>query len=245
MISLIPRTLMNLLVAVYEDELNPKDLIMNQLVCPYYFTYQQLELVIDDIYWPGRFHASSKHPSYSILKQLDTYLKSDSQAMVDGNVIKRHFVYAATSICHAWYTRRDKDGFYILHKNPHFVAYQEPGLSVPFIWLSIDSHGMAQVFQRDKWMPPLEINLFRTTKNGDLFPLKFFARLEDEKTTNRVSIDFCIYEQRFLNIDVKLNPHQGNFILFISEGLKFTRSILVSPSCEKTWSVPVVIHKYE
>lgn len=246
MISLIPRTLMNLLVAVYDDELSPKDFFMSQLVEPYYFTFEQLEIVVDTIFWPGSLRASSKHPSYSILKQLNSYVKADSHAMVDSSVIKNHFIYAATSICHAWYKEKNtKTGRYVLSKNPHFVAYQEPGLAVPFVWLSIDNHGMVQLFQRNKWMPPLRIDLFRTTTKGDLFPLKFFPHLIDEGKANFVCLEFCVYDQNFLQMGVTQNSKHENFVVFVSEDMTLVRSFLVSPSCGKTWSIPVVMHKFE
>lgn len=248
-IVLIPRTLMNLLSAVYEEEDNLMrfDLVRN-LLDPYVITFDQVKMVIDTIFWPGRLHASAKHPSYAILKQLDAYLTHDGQAMVPAETLKKHFVFACVSICHAWYTKqRENDGRFILHKKPHFVAYQEPGLAVPFIWFSIDDHGMTHVMQMDPRVPPLEIRLFRSTKNGDLFPLTFYPRLQDqdEKNMERVELEVCIYDSKFLNLDIRRNANQDNFVVFMSENLTLVRCLLVSPSVEKTWSVPCILHKYE
>lgn len=249
-IALVPRTLMNMLTAIYEEEdvLARLDLLQDFL-SPYSITYEQLKMVVSDIYWPGRLHASSKHPSYAILKQLNNYIERDGYALTETNIIKKHFVFAIVSICHAWYTKRSEiDGRFILHKNPHFVAYQEPGSSVPFVWLSVDTHGMAHVFQYDKRMPPLEIELFRTTSKGDLFPLKFYMRLEDEKkkhSDEMIAIQLSIYDQSFLNLTVTQNSKQNNFVVFLTESLLLSRALLVSPSVEKAWSIPVVLHLYE
>jgi hypothetical protein len=113
----------------------------------------------------------------------------------------------------------------------------------------VDTHGMAHVFQYDKRMPPLEIELFRTTSKGDLFPLKFYLRLEDEKKKHLldeiVSIQLCIYDQSFLSLSVTQNSKQNNFVVFLTESLLLSRAILVSPSVEKIWSIPVVLHLYE
>lgn len=238
-ISLIPRTLMSLLSLAYKEQ----DIItLEMLLFPYYMTYEQLCLIISDIHWSGSAFATSKHPSYEIVRRLSKYMEEDTHAKPDQ--IKRHFIYAAASICHAWYTRKDEYNRHVLHKNPQLVAYQEFGIPLPFVWISIDSHGMTHVFQRVR-MPALQIKLYRSTKGGDLQPLCFFAHPEDEQAKEKACIEIVVYNQTLLNLQTEKTSNVGNFIILVTESLTLSRCMLISPSTDRTWNVPLVLHLYE
>lgn len=239
-ISLIPRTLMSFLSVVYKEQ----DMTtIENLLSPYYMTYGQLQLIMDDIYWPGMTSATAKHPYYYIICKLSKYMQEDTHAKPAQ--IKKHFIYAVASICHAWYTRKDNSNRFVLHKNPQFVAYEDFGIALPFIWISIDSHGMAHVFQRHKDMPGVQIHLYRTTKRGDLHPLSFFAHVDDEKNQEKAYIEISIYNQSLLNLQTEKASEAKNFVIFVSESLTLSKCMLVSPSTDKVWTIPVIVHLYE
>jgi len=249
-ICIVPRSLMSMLSLIYNEACDklilhprPRDSLL-QLLQPYYVTYDQLNYLISKIHWPGRLSANVKHPFYAIVQQLERYKSNDMYANKD--ILKKHYCFAATSICHIWYSRlnEEKNG-YILHKTPHFVSYQFVDSPIPFVWISVDTHGMPHIFGSHHDMPCLEIDIIRCTKLGDLRPLtlSFF----ESSTTGTSHIRLQLFEQSFLGISTfqSFSYETPNYVLLLSEDLLFSRCIMISPSSDKSWSIPVIFHQYE
>lgn len=234
-----------MLSLVYNDSFDskPRDSLL-QLLNPYYVTYDQLIYLISNIHWPGRLSANSKHPFYAIVKQLERYKITDIHA--DKDVLKKHFVFAATCICHLWYNRlNDTKNGYILHKSPHVVCYQYVDSPIPFVWLGVDNHGMPHVYQSHPDMPYLEIDLLRSTKLGNLQPLTLVFFESSNRGTSHIQLQ--LFEQSFLGISTfeDITHTAPNYVILLSEDLLFSRCIMISPSTDKAWNIPVIFHQYE
>lgn len=261
LILLPPRSLMNMLCEAYKSD-EPITTLRN-LLQPYSVTFDQVHAALGSaIFWPGRLSANEAHPFYVTMQKFLEYQRDmDTTAKID--YFKRRFVYVATSVAHAWYTRqRETDYKFVLHRDPHFVAYQYPGCAAPYAWFSFDKFGMPHVFAAHTDMPPVEIELMRSTKAGDLLPLtlKFFEVVAPRggaaggnkqesppaavatQATSR--LQFHVHNQHFLQLHT-FPSNTRTYVLFFSEDLLLTRCIMVSPTTDRAWSIPVVMHQYE
>lgn len=254
-IALPPRSLMNMLCEAYKSD-EPFATLQN-LLQPYCITYEQVQSVMGDVFWPSQMSAKENHPFYVAAQKMTQY-RNEMDTTAKSNYFKKRFVYVATAVCHAWYTRQRKhDQKYMLHRDPHFVAYQYPGGPVPYAWLSFDKFGMPHVFAVSPPtvlpMPPLEIRLFRSSSVGDMLPLtvKFFEYVPPAPqgaggmTIQSPShLEFHIHNQQFIQL-YTAPSNTRTYILFISEDLLLTRAIMVSPTTDNAWLIPVAMHRYE
>jgi hypothetical protein len=254
-ITLPPRSLMNMLCEAYKSD-EPVATLQN-LLQPYHITYEQLRDLMAILFWPGRMSVNESHPFYVVSQKLTEYTHN-TDTLAKREYFKKRFIYVATAVCHAWYARlRTHDHKFVLHRDPHFVAYQHPGASVPYVWFSFDKFGMPHVFASHSGMPSLEIELCRSTKLGDMLPLtlRFFdapppsslpapAGPEGTNTQQPSKIQMHVHNQQFLEL-YTFPSQTRNYVMFISEDLLLTRCIMVSPTTDKAWLIPVIMHKYE
>lgn len=243
-ISLPPRSLMNVLCEAYKSD-EPLTTLRN-LLEPYHITFEQLQSVIAEVFWPGRLSANESHPFYVVVNKMLEY-QNVMSSLEKSDFFKKRFIYVATAVAHAWYSKKRDGSRYVLHKTPHFVTYQYPGHAVPYVWFSFDKFGMPHVFASHPWMPPLEITLHRSTSMGDMMPLtvRFFETNNHSiQAQSLCKLEFCVHDQHFLQLNTSPS-NTRTFVMLISEDLLLSRCIMVSPTTDNAWSIPVVMHQYE
>lgn len=247
-IFLPPRSLASILQMAYlsAGENEPTE-TLTALLDPYYITYDQLQSIISTLYWPGALFANIKHPAYLIAKRLEKYRACDHLTKKD--MLKKYFICAATMISHIWYTQFcESKGKYILHNNLYCASYQYSNAAVPFVWFAFDSHGVPRLVRYHPKTPPIEMEIMRSTKAGVLntLVLKFFDSDDSDQTTGYSRICLQVFNETFMGIQsVEQNKALCNYMMIISEQLYLSRCLLVSPSTDFVWNMPVVLHKYE
>jgi len=232
---------------MHSDATHKPSEILHCLLDPYYITWDQVQNLISLLCWPGRLSASIKHPAFLVVQRLEKY--QQAEVTTKSEALKKYFICAATFITHLWYTKycetRKK---YILADKPFgCIAYEYSDAPVPFAWISFDYHGVPHVMKQHPRMPPVEIHLFRSTKMGALHPLNI--KLFESSCFASLGFSQLVvhtFNETFLGIEsVEPNHFLPNYMLIVSEERLFCRCLLVSPSVDKLWSMPVLFHLYE
>jgi len=247
-IFLPPRSLASILQMAYasSSEMKPTETLA-LLLDPYYITYDQLQCLISIVFWPGRlFCLNLRHPAYLTAQRLEKYRECDVLTKTD--VLKKYFICVATMISHLWYTKyctiKQK---YFLHKSLFCAAYEYADSAVPFVWFSFDAHGLPTVLKHHPNMPPIEMEILRSTKVGALNTLvmRFFEKDTCIKQ-GYSNLLIQVFNGTFTGIQsVKENQQLSNYMIILSEELMLVRCILVSPSTDQLWNMPVILHQYE
>jgi hypothetical protein len=247
-IFLPPRSLASILQMAYSSssEIKPAETLA-LLLEPYYITYGQLQSLISILFWPGRLSCSTmRHPAYLTTQRLEKYMECD--ALTKSDVLKKYFICAATMISHLWYTKYcENKKRYMLHKNLFCVAYEYADSAVPFVWFSFDAHGLPTVMKYHPNVPPIKMEVQRSTKAGALntLAMQFF---EKDKCLQQgySNLSIQVFNGTFMGIQsLKETPKLVNYMLIISEETSLVRCILVSPSTDQLWNMPVILHQYE
>ena len=238
-IALPAHSLANLVHASYSDMDGDPEACARSLLAPYYITSEQVEALMEDPHWPGRPHPS--HPLYAVVKEARKQSAPAERRCLDA-VNKERFIMMATSVSHAWLVTKPTrlgGGF------KRICTYQGINAPVPHAWLHMDRQGMLTLCATSRGMPVLHIIVHRSCAIGYMRPLE----LEFGSSSSSSSHLNIYADVDSGTIDVDHESNSGS--LQINYALLFTRSaptcqlsraVLLSPSLQRTWTLPIVLH---
>jgi len=242
-IALPQHSLANLVHAAYVDfDRDAPAEVIRQLLEPYHIDADQVEALARVLYWPGRHHVS--HPLYAIVKEIMN-IGSPTQRKCLNEVNKERFLRLATSISHAWITE---------HGLRSICSYQGVAAAVPHAWLHIDDYGLITLCTASKGMVALSLHVHRSCPLGTLADLHL--DLNDVRGAPYGCSYLDVYVAAGSSDTVELDTwlaedgNVPNYALFFtrsstSTGCRLIRAFLCSPSLQRSWSLPVMVHPLE
>ena len=246
-IALPSHSLANLVQAAYVDGDAQPGVVIRHLLEPYHITAEQVEALAQTLYWPpgglGRRRMRPAHPLWAVVKEVET-LSSHTQRKCLDAVNKARFIMVATSISHVWCSPSGLR---------RICTYQGVGAPIPHAWLHIDhEHGLIALCSVSPTMPALVMNVQRHCSLGYMQPLDLDLNVERGTPHGCAYVGVHVglggsHEGATTFVEVDLCPPsveaQDNFaLIFTAGGCALVGTFLCSPSLQRTWSLPIMVH---
>jgi len=248
-IALPAPSLANLVHAAYADGDGDPERYVRHLLAPYYVTAAQVEELARELHWPGRPHVS--HPLYAVVREMRQLSAPRERRCLDA-VNRERFVSLATSISHIWLVAEPTKRGGGLRR---ICTYQGVNAPIPHAWLHVDGQGVVTLCAASPGMPALALSVKRSCRLGYLAPLDLDLNVEHGSSHGCSYLNFYVdvdgsaldAEQWASSSSSGSNDTPTNYALLFTRSApvcQLSKALLVSPSLQRTWSLPVVVHAF-